>query len=258
MLHALKKLLRTVFIFYSCICLAGCVTSKLLDYAEQTAEIETLHWKVEAVTFAAIRDNHFVRLCLKLSSPSDTSIAGLSIDLQEMNGQLINQPGLIGKFEDGLNTQPSICNYEYEIDEKALPISIVHSDETSIADAMQVLNQELVDEQTVILLQHNSGNYLVFRSPAGMYECLDRHAIGSYNEIEHHYSPGVFILMPLVVVVDAVLITAMIIITVICAIPFLLPLCIPLAIVTGKGKVFNPEYYEGEIIHPSDEIYLFE
>lgn len=258
MQQALKKLLRTVFVFYSCICLVGCVTPKVLEYAEQTAETETLHWKVNSVTFAAIRDNRFVRLCLKLSSPTDTSTTELSIDLQEMADQLNNQSGVISKFEDGLNTQSSLCHYELEEDEKALPISVVHTDATYLADALLALHQQLPDEQTVILLQHDSGSYLSFRMPAGMHEGLDKHAIGSYNEIEHHYTPGIFILMPLAVVVDAVLITAMIIIMIPCVIPFLLPLCIPIAIATGKGEAFNPENYEGETIHPSDEEELFE
>ena len=49
----------------------------------------------------------------------------------------------------------------------------------------------------------------------------------------------------------------MIILLIPCAIPLLLPLCIPIAIVTGKGEIFNPELYEGGDVS-SEEEDLFE
>lgn len=255
--QALKNLFRTLFVIYSCICLAGCVTPKVLEYAEETGETEIRHWNVEAVKFAAIRDNRFVRMCLELSSPADMTETELSIDLQEMTDQLNNQDAIISGLEDGVNTESSLCGLELEDGEKILPVSIINSDARDIVEALQSLNQEPQDELVVSLLHHESGSYLVFGAPVGMYEGLDKHALGTYMEIEQHYSPSIFLLLPLALAVDAAIISVMIILIIPCAIPILLPLCIPIAIVAGLVDEASQESYE-DGFPPSESEDLFE
>jgi hypothetical protein len=218
---------------------------KALDYAEETAETESREWRVTAVSFAAIRDDRFVRMCLELDSASDTAETELSIDLQEITQQLNNQDGVIGGLEDGVNAESSLCSLELEDGEKRVPVSVVYSDAHDIVDALQALDQAQADELGVSLLHHGTGSYLVFGAPDGVYEGLDMHAVGTYTEIKKHYGASIFILLPLAIAFDAVIIAVMIILLIPCAIPLLLPLCIPIAIVTGKGEIFNPELYEG-------------
>ena len=244
--QALKNLFRTLFVIYSCICLIGCVTPKALEYAEQMGETETQNWNVEAVTFAAIRDNRFVRMCIEFSSPANKTDTELSIDLQEMTELLNNQDAIVSGLKDGVNTESSLCGLALEQNEKILPISVVYSDARNIVEALQVLNQVPLNEPVVSLLHLQSGSYLVFGAPGGMYEGLDKHALGTYTEVEQHYHPSIFLLLPLALVVDAALIAVMIILIIPCAIPILLPLCIPIAIVVGAIGEASQEPYEAD------------
>lgn len=242
--QAVKNLFRTLFIIYSCVCLIGCVSSKAIEYAEETGETETRLWNVKAITFAAIRDNRFVRMCIVFSSPTDTTETELSIDLQEITEQLKDQDAIISGLEDDINTESSLCSLELEEDEKILPITVVSSDAHDIVEALQSINQESLDKPIVSLLHHETGSYLVFGAPIGMYEGLDRYALGSYTEIEQHYHPSIFLLLPLSIAVDAVIIAVMVILIIPCVIPILLPLCIPFAIVAGIVEESDSESYE--------------
>lgn len=256
MLQALKNLFRTSFVIYSCICLIGCVTSKALEYTAEIGETETRLWNVQAITFAAIRDNRFVRMCIEFSSPTDTTETELSIDLQEITQQLNNQEATISVLEDEVNTESSLCSLELEEDEMILPISVVNSDAHDIVEALQSLKQEPLDEPVVSLLQHETGSYLVFGAPISMYEGLDTHALGTYIEIEQHYSPSIFLLMPIAIAADVVIISAMVILFIPCVIPILFPLCIPFAIVAGIIDEADSGSYEyGYLESESEDLF---
>jgi hypothetical protein len=229
----------------------------VIQYAEETAESETLYWNVEAIPFAAIRDNRYVRMCLELSGSTGQANKELRIDLEQITQQLENQETIVNEFADGQNTESTLCGFELEEGEQALPVSVVSSDLPDITEALQALYQEQQEGPVVSLLQHETGNYVVFGAPAGMYSGLEKHALGSYQEIDLHYSPWIILLLPLALAADAVIISLMIILLIPCAIPFLLPLCIPIAIVTGKGEIFNPDLYEVDDT-PTEEEDLFE
>jgi len=239
-----SKLFQMLGVIYSCICLIGCTTSKVIQYAEETAESETLYWNVEAIKFAAIRDNRYVRMCLELSGTTGQAKKELSVDLEQITQQLENQEAVINEFADGQNTESSLCSSELEEGETALPVSVVSSDLPDITEALQALYQEPQDGPVVSLLKHQTGNYVVFGAPAGMYSGLGEHALGSYQEIDLHYSPWIILLLPLALAVDAVIISVMIILIIPCVIPFLFPLCIPIVIATGNGAIFDPDLYE--------------
>ena len=233
MLSALGSRIRTLFAIYCCICLVGCVTPKVIEYTEATGSKEALQWKVNSVTFAAIRNNRQVRMCVELSSANQRSKTEIIIDLQQLTEQLNAQGRITGGLEDGVNSESSLCSPELDTGEKALPVSEIHSDAQDLVEALQSLGRLPLEEPVVYLLHHMSESYLVFGMPSGMYEGLDKHAIGSYSETEIHYSGSIFILLPLALAVDAVIIGTMIILFIPCVIPVLLPLCIPFAIAMG-------------------------
>lgn len=201
---------------------------------------------MKAIKFAAIRENRFVRMCVEISSPTDTTDTELSVDLQQITEQLNNQGAIISGLEDEVNTESSLCSLELEADEKRLTISDVHSDVHDIVEALQSVNQAPLDELVVILLHHEAGSYLVFGPPVGMYQGLDEHALATYTEIEHHYHASIFLLLPLAIIVDAAIISAMLILVIPCVIPILFPLCIPFAIVAGAVDEANTQSYEYE------------
>ena len=224
MSQILKKLLQTIFVYYSCICLIGCVTPAAIEYAEEQGETETRHWKVNTVTFAAIRDDRFVRMCIEFVDDTETTVTELNIDLQEMTEQLNQQDTGIGGLEEGVDTESTLCSLELEWNEDRLPVSVIHSGAQDIAEALQGLDRPPPDGPAVTLLQHATGNYLVFRAPAGMYEGLDQHVLGTYTEVEQHYSSSIYVLLPIAITVDVALISAMVILYIPCAI-LLPPLC---------------------------------
>ncbi len=224
MSQMLRKLLRTVFVYFNCICLIGCVTPKAIEYAQEQGEKEIHHWKVNTVTFAAIRDDRFVRMCIEFVSDTGSTVTELNVDLQVMTEQLNTQEAVIGELEEGVNTESALCSMELESDETRLPVSVVHSDVQDIAEALQGLDRPSPDGPVITLLQHATGNYLVFRAPAGMYEGLDQHVLGSYTEVEQHYGSSIFVLLPIAIAVDVALISAMVILYIPCAI-LLPPLC---------------------------------
>ncbi|UCB55851.1 MAG: hypothetical protein JSW45_04805 [Thiotrichales bacterium] len=224
MQKTLRKLLRTIFVYYSCICLIGCVTPAAIEYAEEQGETETHHWKVKAVTFAAISDNRFVRMCIEFVDDTETTVTELNIDLQEMTEQLNQQDADIGGLEEGVDTESTLCSLELEWNEDRLPVLVIHSDAQDTAEALQALDPLPPDGPAVILLQHATGNYLVFRAPAGMYEGLDQHVLGTYTEVEQHYSSSIYVLLPIAVAVDVALIAAIVVLYIPCAI-LVPPLC---------------------------------
>ena len=243
----MKNLFQMLVVIYSSICLVGCVTSNVIEYAEETAETVSRYWSVENITFAAIRDNRFVRMCIEFRSPTDSTEAELSIDLNEITEQLNAQSSAISRFEDGINTESSTCSLELEDNERVLPILVTHSDASDISDALHQLGQETYDELVINLLRHETENYLVFGVPVGMHEGLDKYALDSYTQIEKHFRKSIILLLPLALAVDAAIIVVMVILIILCAIPILLPLCFPMALVVeGFAAGINNELPESE------------
>lgn len=236
----LKKLFRNLIVFYSCICLIGCATSRAFEYAKENGEMRIQDWSVDAVTFAAIRDNRHIRVCVELSSPTDKTVTQLNIDLLEMSKQLSSQEAVIGGLKDGLNTEASLCSRLLEVDEKRLPVSVVYSDALNIDEALRSLQQKPLDELTVFMLHHETESYLVFGAPAGMYQSLDHYAFETYTDVEQHYHPSIFLLMPLTLVIDV----AMIALIIPCVIPIFWPICLPVAMVAGIIDDADPESYK--------------
>lgn len=224
----LKQRLRALFVIYCCICLIGCATRGAIEYAQETGETETHHWNVDAVTFAAIRDDRFVRVCVELSDSDATTETELTIDLQEITDQFNRLDTVVGTLEDGVNTESYICGLELESDEKALPVSVIDSNASDIVEELQLLNQKAKDELVLVLLHHDTGSYLVFGAPVGMYKGLDEHALGGYTAVEHHHSSSIFILLPIAVAVDAVIIGAIVMLLFVCVWPIFWPICFPL------------------------------
>jgi hypothetical protein len=230
----MKKLFRLLVVVYSSIGLIACTTQKAIEYIDSNAETITRHWSVEGIKFAAIEDNRYVRMCMILSSQTDTTTEELTIDLEQISNTLNNQTAVIEGLEAGLSDESPFCSRYLEEGEKSVPISEIHSDAPDITEALYAIYQEPLDQPVITLLHHETGRYIVFGAPMDMYGGLDEHAFGSYTQTEQRFSPAVVLLIPLTLIVDAVLITAMVILLVTCAIPLLLPLCIPIAI-AAKG-----------------------
>jgi hypothetical protein len=248
----MKKLLRLLVVVYSSIGLIGCTTQKAIEYIESTAETVTHHWNVEGIEFAAIEDNRYVRMCIILSSQTDTKTEELTIDLQQISNTLNNQTAVIEGLEAGLSDESPFCSRYLEAGENSVPISEIHSDAPDITEALYAIYPEPLDQPVITLLQHDTGRYLVFGAPMDMYGGLDEHAFGSYTQTEQRFSPAVVLLIPLALIVDAALITAMVILLITCVIPFLLPLCIPIAIAANGIQAASSDVESDPDPEPED------
>ena len=256
MLPELKHFLRSLMVVYSCISLSACMTPRAIEYAAGIGETETRLWSVDAITFAAIRDDRYVRICVSLSGPAGATESELLIDLQRVAEQLSSQDEVVGGLKDGVNTESSLCGLELEVDEQRLPVSVVHSDAADVAEALQAFDQSALERPAAGLLHFGAESYLVFAIQAGMYDGLDRHALGPYTEVVQHYHPSIFLLQPIAVAFDAALVAGMIVLIIPCLIPIFLPLCIPIAIVAGAIENTDPGSYEDW--QSEDEEDLFE
>jgi|GEM_PF-2861270 len=256
MLAELKQLLRFLMVVYSCISLSACMTPRAIEYAAGKGEAETRLWNIDAITFAAIRGDRHVRICVSLSGPAGATESELLLDMQRVAEQLSSQDEVVGSLEDGVNTESSLCSHELEAGEQRLPVSVMHSDTADVTEALQSFNQGALERPVAGLLHVGAESYLVFATQAGVYEGLDRHAFGPYTEVVQHYHPSIFLLLPIAVAFDAALVAGMIVLVVLCVIPILLPLCLPIAIVAGAIEDTDPGSYEDW--QSEDEEDLFE
>ena len=99
-MNTIKNQFRTIFVGYICICLLGCVTPRLIEYAEETGEMETRHWNLEDINFAAIRDNRYIRMCITFSSSSETTRREVAVDLREITELFNSHDSTINGLEE--------------------------------------------------------------------------------------------------------------------------------------------------------------
>lgn len=244
MLSGLRQWFRTVLVIYSCIALVGCMTPRAIEYAEGRGKAETRHWNIAAITFAAIRDDRYVRICVSLAGAAGATETEISVDLQQIAEQLDSQDGIIGGLKDGVNTESAICGHELHEDEHELPVAVVHSTATDVVEALHAFYQQTPDRPVAGLLHMESESYLVLGAMPGLYEGLDGHALGPYTETVQHYHPSIFLLLPIAVAFDAALIAVMVVMIVICAIPLFLPFCLPFMMAAGAIENADPGSYE--------------
>ena len=244
MLSRLQQWLRTLLVVYSCIALVGCMTPRAIEYAKGRGTTETRHWNIAAITFAAIRDDRYVRICVSLTGSAGATETEISVDLQRIAEQLDSQDGVAGGLQDGVNTESAICGHELHEDEHSLPVAVVHSNAFDIVEALQAFYQQTPDRPVAGLLHMESESYLVLGAMPGLYEGLDGHALGPYTETVQHYHSSIFLLLPIAVAFDAALIAVMVVMFIICLIPLFLPICIPFVAAARAIENTDPGSYE--------------
>ena len=221
----MKKLLQQIAIIYSSISLVGCVTPKAIEYIDESAETVTHHWKIESIDFAAIKDNRYVRMCIAFSSPTDKTTTELAFDLEQISNTLVNMNAETVDLENVSSGDSAFCNRDLEEDEQSLPVLEMYSDAPDITEALYALYPEPLDTPAVTLLHHESERYLVFGAPMDLYENLDNHAYDSYTQTEKRHSPGTALVIIPAILADAVIISAMAVLILICLIPPFTPFC---------------------------------
>ena len=83
-------LVRSISI-YVIASLVGCATPTILNSASEYSNRVSKYWVIDDVTFAAIRDRRFVRLCVKLQRPSEEAFTEIKLDLNNIDTQLKDQ-----------------------------------------------------------------------------------------------------------------------------------------------------------------------
>ena len=260
--------------YYVCISLLGC-TSAAWRQADSYANREPKYWTIEDVTFAAIRDNRFVRLCVKLQNNSEEAVTEVNIDLQQVNYQLKKLDATISNIEEGKkleksykasnpdlviddesnNLSPQVeeegyapCITVLQKSEKSLPVIVKKSDGIDISATLFEIGEEPPDHPALFLIEHGEKNYIVFGAPMQMYSELADHAFRCYSEDQTE--PSRYLLVPLAFVGDVVIVLGAVARVIVCIL--LLPLCI-YAIATDDKDYSNSGWQrEGFLPLPPD------
>ena len=253
------KCLRLSITFYVCISLIGC-TSASYRQAQAYANREPKYWTIEDVTFAAIREQRYLRMCVKLRHFHEEAITEVKLDINKITEQLKDENNTIESFEQGAKLHNSYqqykekgsdkkysqCNTELQKDEVRLPIIFINSDNSNIESVLLDIKQESLEGPALILIDHDYSHYLVLGIPKNLYPELSEHAFRCYAEDQKE--PERYLLVPLAFAGDAFLAVGAVGTVVICI--ALLPLCIIVVAMIGdfeEGKFINwvdaPRYF---------------
>ena len=104
MSNRIFECLRLSITFYVCISLIGC-TSASYRQAQAYANREPKYWTIEDVTFAAIRDQRYIRMCVKLRHFSEEATTEVKFDINKIKEQLYNENNTVVSYEQGAKLQ---------------------------------------------------------------------------------------------------------------------------------------------------------
>lgn len=233
----LRNCFQAFLTYYVCVSLIGCTTAAWRQ-ADAYVDRESKYWSIDDVTFAAIRDQRFVRLCVKLQHFSEEAITEMEIDLHQIMGQFQGDDAVINSIEDGSklervfrdNSEDSsnygesyaTCARTLQKNEKILPIITKKTDGLDMSATLFEIGKEPPDHPSLFLIEHGDVRYITFGTPMNMYPDLIDHAFRCYAEDQKESK--MYWLIPLAVVGDVFLVSALVISSVICI--ALLPICI--------------------------------
>ena len=99
MLNKIPQCVRLLIIYYVCVSLIGC-TPAAYRHAEAYAKREPKYWVIEDVTFAAIQDQSYIRMCVKLRHFSEEIKTEVTFDINKVKNQLQNEKSTIVSYEE--------------------------------------------------------------------------------------------------------------------------------------------------------------
>jgi hypothetical protein len=235
MTNQFSRWLRLLITFYVCISHIGC-TPLAYKQADAYAKREPKYWTIEDVTFAAIRDKRYIRMCVELRHFDEEAITEVSLDINNIVEQLENENNAIISYEEGEKLKDGYqqdeetisekkyaeCNTALQKKEVELPIIYKNSNHSNIESILLDIKQETLEDPALIVIDHNDSRYLVFGFPENLYSEFSEHAFRCYAEDQKE--PERYLIVPLAIFGDAFLVVGTIGTVVVCI--ALLPLCI--------------------------------
>ena len=233
--------MKTIFIFYLSICISGCHTPWLINTADKYKNRVNKFWEINDVTFAAIREQRFVRLCINLQRFSEMILTEVNIDLSNVDKQFQEQINRVVSIEnqaklktqkvkepsknnishenegyisdDAINDEKSesvvyaSCDNALRENEKLISIEYKRVEEDDLNEFINEINKHKTNELTIFLVEKAGKKYLVFGIPEEDFPDLSDHAIRCYGEDQRSNGTYLlYLLLPVTVALDAVLI----------------------------------------------------
>ena len=246
--------LQLVVTCYVSVNLLGCVTSQAMKQANAYANRAPKLWSIEDVSFAAIRDSRYVRLCAKLRNSSTEVVTEINIDIQDAVEQLESQQGsqsshLEGQKLEKIDSDEESgyvpCQLELQSDEQNLAVIARETQQSELSAILQEIGKAPSDHAALYLVHHNGSRHLVFNSPLQMERDPKGYAFDCYAEDQTESAR--YLLLPLTIVGDAVMVGAGIALAIIRCFPtlFFIPICVPIVLLAtdSSGRSF-PRLYE--------------
>ena len=259
-----------------CVSLIGCTTSAWKQ-ADAYANRESKYWTIEDVTFAAIRDHRFVRLCVNLQHFSEEAVTEVNIDLQQVANKMnnlgttvssIEEGGKLEKFykpikrdndndDEGFSLGPYVeeigyaaCMTELKKNEETLPIIIKKTDGFDMSPTLLEIGEEPPDHPALFLIEHGDVHYIIFGAPMQMYSDMIDHSFRCYAEDQSE--PSRYFLVPLAFAGDVMFVLTMVMVGVVCVL--LLPICIYEIATNDRGPSTWPGNMERFYSLPPDTL----
>jgi len=212
---ALKTRLKVYFVLYICINVAGCATPAAWKYAERKANELPTYRGLTDVYFAAFRSPDQLRLCVlvRADNMEEPSPATLNIDLEKVSESLTSRGET--KHDTTSRALNSIsvgsklsnkCKPALQSGEEPVPIERIQVKETELSGALQQLAPE---ELTVFVLKQTNQSHMVIGSTDQDFPGLNTEAFSAHAE--DNSSNAGYVLVPLAVVADVVIIAAAVI-----------------------------------------------
>lgn len=249
-----NRYIRLFVICYLSVNLLGCVTSQAMKQANAYANRAPKLWTIEDVTFAAIRDSRYVRFCAKLKNSSTEAVTEVNIDIQDVVEQLENQQSsesfpLEGrKLEKTNNDEQSgyaPCQLALQKDEQNLPVIVRETQQSELTSILDEIGEAPSDHPVLYLIHHNDTHHLIFNTPLQSERDPKGYAFNCFAEDQS--GAGRYLLLPLTIVGDAVLVGTGIALALIRCFPTLIfiPICVPIVLLAtdSTGKSF-PKFYQ--------------
>ena len=208
----LKTRFRNYLALYVCLNVAGCATPAAWKYAEQKANEPPTYWSITDVTFAALDGPDQLRLCVlaRTGETEEASPATLTINLEEISNSLAERittenndtspaDNAVGEGSKLTNR----CEPVTQGDEELVSIERVQVAAEDLSDALEQLAPEAL---TVFVLEQSGSSHTVVGSPDQDFPGLNREVFSAH--VENNASKGGYVLVPLAVVADTVLVVA--------------------------------------------------
>lgn len=253
-------LVRSISI-YVIASLVGCATPTILNSASEYSNRESKYWAIDDVTFAAIHDRRFVRLCVKLQRPSEEALTEIKLDLNNIDTQLKDQSDSVvsisnqeslryleenrpadlaasvesSDIKDSATKHYISCDLSLRENEQQLEIIKMKIEGENLSVFINEAKLEAKDEPALFILNKDSRNYLAFGASASEYPNLSKHVMRCYGEDQRRHS--IYLLVPFAIVIDAAMIIVGVFRLVLCIIFF--P-CIINEASKPKQESYNP------------------